>query len=253
MSPFSPALEEGGSENDHHLEEVPLALGVPGGKDIGILVIVAASGGSASSACHQSYLGRKKKTQESAEQSTGCHPCPALGRGGRCVREVRLLPALSLATSQKVIVLRSQSQIIGESLGSGSAGTRAELSALEEGEGKPGHVISGPVLTHVLNTGEIYQGKTKPASPGHSIPEPASCEQWTFCQATSPFGGRAWRAEIQRVTWGPELQQLEEILCYLQRENAHTCPSPLNKIMSGLTTSQTFSKGGLGFTGQGSL
>lgn len=52
--------------------------------------------------------------------------------------------------------------------------TRAELSAQEEGEGKPGCVSSGPVLTQVLNTGQIYQWKTRPAGPGHSIPEPAS-------------------------------------------------------------------------------
>lgn len=77
-------------------------------------MVVAASGGSASSTCHQSYSGRKK-TQEAAGQS------PALGHGGRRVREVRLLPALSLAASQKLIVSRSQSQIVGESLGSGSA------------------------------------------------------------------------------------------------------------------------------------
>lgn len=76
-----PWRKEGGSENDHQLEEVPLALGVPGGKETAILVVMAASGGSASSACHQSYSGRKKKTQEAAEQSTGWHPCPALGRG----------------------------------------------------------------------------------------------------------------------------------------------------------------------------
>lgn len=52
--------------------------------------------------------------------------------------------------------------------------TQAELSAQEEGEGKPGRVSSGPVLTQVLNTGQIYQGKTRPAGPDHSIPEPAS-------------------------------------------------------------------------------
>lgn len=81
-------------------------------------MVVAASGGSASSTCHRSYSGRKK-TQEAAGQS------PALGHGGRRVREVRLLPALSLAASQKLIVSRSRLRLSGRAWVQGLHWSRA--------------------------------------------------------------------------------------------------------------------------------
>lgn len=126
---------------------------------------------------------------------------------GKAVREVRPLPAWPLAASQTLIVLRSQT-------GRGELGRQGlqapEQSCLHRRKGRGSLVVtSDPVLTQGLNTGEVYHGKKrKDQRVLPTASRAAVCQQWSLCPTMSPFGGRTWRVDIHRVTWGPGLHQL---------------------------------------------